>query len=563
MASRPLKRAVNWGWDHKGALVAIPALAYGASRALEHKEELKEALGAVLATVLYSPPRDWPLSLVLQARTRSSAGRARSQGGRGAGALRRGALPSERAAAAAPQLAAGLVLAVTLLVWRACRAAAAPAPVYLLDFAMAHPPDTWRMPKGRFVPTNKLNTRFNPESLDFLGKMLERSGLGDDTYTPPWLVNEPIVMDIAHARLEFEVTCFGAIQELLEKTGVKPRQVGCVIVNSSLFNPTPSLAACIMNHFKMSSRTINYNLGGMGCSASLVAIDLARQVLATLPESYVLVVSHENITNNWYPGNDRSMLLPNCIFRCNGAAMLLTNRRAEAARSKYELAHLVRVNLAGQDKAYRCVYQEEDENGDLGVRLSKDLTAVAAGALQKNMVLLGPLVLPFSEKFLFAVNLLRRKLGSKATRPPPYTPDFSLAFEHICIHSGGRAVIDGMQKHLALSDATIEPSRAGLYRWGNVSSASVWYVLSYIESFKGVRGGDKVWQLSFGSGFKCNSAVWRSLRTFKDPHSCWVGFDADKMWKDLGALSATLAAEKAAKRAAAAAAGEAPPADGH
>jgi hypothetical protein len=28
------------------------------------------------------------------------------------------------------------------------------------------------------------------------------------------------------------------------------------------------------------------------------------------------------------------------------------------------LEHLVRVNLAGQDKAYRCVYQEEDENGE-------------------------------------------------------------------------------------------------------------------------------------------------------------------------------------------------------
>jgi len=35
-------------------------------------------------------------------------------------------------------------------------------------------------------------------------------------------------------------------------------------------------------------------------------------------------------------------------------------------------------------------------------------------------------------------------------------------------------VIDGMQKNLNLSDEAVEPSRAGLYRWGNVSSASVW-----------------------------------------------------------------------------------------
>jgi hypothetical protein len=33
-------------------------------------------------------------------------------------------------------------------------------------------------------------------------------------------------------------------------------------------------------------------------------------------------------------------------------------------RAKYELQHLVRVNLAGQDRAYRCVYQLEDENGE-------------------------------------------------------------------------------------------------------------------------------------------------------------------------------------------------------
>jgi 3-ketoacyl-CoA synthase len=60
--------------------------------------------------------------------------------------------------------------------------------------------------------------------------------------------------------------CFTAVRDVLAKTGVHPRQIGCVIVNCSLFNPTPSLSAMIMNHFKMSSNVINYNLGGMGCS---------------------------------------------------------------------------------------------------------------------------------------------------------------------------------------------------------------------------------------------------------------------------------------------------------
>jgi hypothetical protein len=44
--------------------------------------------------------------------------------------------------------------------------------------------------------------------------------------------------------------------------------VGILVVNCSLFNPTPSLSAAVMNHFKMGSNTINYNLGGMGCSGA-------------------------------------------------------------------------------------------------------------------------------------------------------------------------------------------------------------------------------------------------------------------------------------------------------
>lgn len=57
---------------------------------------------------------------------------------------------------------------------------------------------------------------------------------------------------------------------------------------------------------------------------------------------------------------------------------------------------------------------------------------------------------------------------------------------------GGRAVLDTMEKAMQLSKEVMEPSRAGLYRFGNVSSTSVWYVLAFCESFRGVKRGDKV-----------------------------------------------------------------------
>ena len=58
-------------------------------------------------------------------------------------------------------------------------------------------------------------------------------------------------------------------------------------------------------------------------------------------------------------------------------------------------------------------------------------------------------------------------------------------------------------------------------------------MLAYIESHKGLNRGERVWQMGFGSGFKCNSAVWRVNRRIKNMHEAWEGFDVDRMWTDL------------------------------
>ena len=57
----------------------------------------------------------------------------------------------------------------------------------------------------------------------------------------------------------------------------------------SIFNPSPSLSAMLVNHFKMKSSVITYNISGMGCSAGLIAIGLVRELLqACLDPLYVI-----------------------------------------------------------------------------------------------------------------------------------------------------------------------------------------------------------------------------------------------------------------------------------
>jgi predicted naringenin-chalcone synthase len=45
----------------------------------------------------------------------------------------------------------------------------------------------------------------------------------------------------------------------------------------------------------------------------------------------------------------------------------------------------------------------------------------------------------------------------------------------VCIHTGGRAVIDEIEKQLKLTAEMVEPSRAVLFRYGNISSSSIWW----------------------------------------------------------------------------------------
>ncbi|KAJ9186576.1 hypothetical protein P3X46_002131 [Hevea brasiliensis] len=395
-----------------------------------------------------------------------------------------------------------------------------PRPVYLVDYACFRAPDHLRAPFCNFMLHCRLTGDFDESSLEFQRKILERSGLGEDTYVPEAMHHVPPKISMAAAREEAELVMFGALDNLFASTNLNAKDIGILVVNCSLFNPTPSLSAMIVNKYKLRGNIRSFNLGGMGCSAGVIAVDLAKDLLQVHRNTYAVVVSTENITQNRYFGNNKSMLIPNCLFRVGGSAVLLSNKSGEKKRAKYKLVHVVRTHRGAVDKAFRCVFQEQDDTGKTGVSLSKDLMAIAGEALKSNITTLGPLVLPISEQLLFFSTLVGKKLFKKKVKP--YIPDFKLAFDHFCIHAGGRAVIDELEKNLQLLPEHVEAARMTLHRFGNTSSSSIWYELAYIEAKRRMRKGNRVWQIAFGSGFKCNSAVWEALRNVKPSYkSAW------------------------------------------
>ena len=199
-----------------------------------------------------------------------------------------------------------------------------------------------RVSRQKFLQLSRDCGAFDARALEFQEKMVWKGGLGDDTYLPdggmdermigfgrgmvvqrpaprlrcrpisghhwprpasaptptptnatplsPWpaaMHVTPPAPTLAAARAEAEMVMFACVEAALAEAGVAPKDVDAVVVNCSLFNPTPSLSAMVVNHFKMRRDVVAYSLGGMGCSAGVIAIALAQELLQTYPNSKV------------------------------------------------------------------------------------------------------------------------------------------------------------------------------------------------------------------------------------------------------------------------------------
>jgi len=281
-------------------------------------------------------------------------------------------------------------------------------PVYVIDFQCWQPPESWRLTQEQLMKIMKSQGCFTNESLEFLERMLKQSGVGPKTAWPPGIIKcldgEKSDRSAEASRAEFEEVAYDAVSKLLKKTKTKAKDIDILVINCSLFSPTPSLCSMVINKFGMRADVSSYNLSGMGCSAGLISIELVKNLLAGRQYSTALVVTTEIITPNLYHGNEKSFLLQNTLFRCGGAALLLSNKWTDAHRSLLKLFHVVRTQYVNEEAnkngldSFGCVFESEDDHKHRGVRLSKDIVKVAGRAMEKNFTTLGPYVLPVSEQ---------------------------------------------------------------------------------------------------------------------------------------------------------------------
>jgi 3-ketoacyl-CoA synthase len=397
------------------------------------------------------------------------------------------------------------------------------ADIDLLDFAYLRPPRWLRVTTPGLLEHFRLIGCFDDGSVQFMSRVVEASGMCDETYFPEPLHRIPPSATHADAVHEAGTLFFPTLDELFAKTGVPPSAIGALVVSCSGFCPAPSLASVIVNRFRMRGDVRAFSLSGMGCAAGVVGMDAARGVLRAHEGSvrYAVVVSAEIVTVGWYTGKDPSKLLLNCFFRTGCAAALLSNTAgtiAAAVPAKYRLIALTRTNLAADDRAYASALREEDDEGITGFSIGRGLGGVARDLLRAHLPALGAEILPWHEKLRYAAALVRfhfrhRQGSSKKLRyeDDAPKPNFLAAAKHLCLPSSGMPMIRRLAEGLGVGEREAEAALGTFQRFGNQSAASLWYQLAYHEAKGRVRRGDRVWQLGMGSGPKANSAVWERV----------------------------------------------------
>lgn len=226
-----------------------------------------------------------------------------------------------------------------------------------------------------------------------------------------------------------------------------------------------------------------YHLGFMGCYASMPALRTAKQFCEADPNAVVLVVSVELCTLHLRSSNDPDTIVASSLFADGAGAGIVTARPPEAGERSFDLDRFeTRITPVGEgDMAWKI--------GDHGFEmvLSNAVPSIIddhiTGALEP----------------LFAADAdLAEALATDAA---------SDAVAHWAIHPGGRSILDKVESRLVLTEDQLVPARETLRDYGNMSSATVLFVLRNILDSDAAADGDRVAAMAFGPGLTVESAL--------------------------------------------------------
>ncbi len=249
-----------------------------------------------------------------------------------------------------------------------------------------------------------------------------------------------------------------AVRSALQQANVEAKSLTHLILISCTGMVAPGLELDLMRRLDIPSSVERYCIHFMGCYAAFTGLRLADQLVKANPNSRVLVVSVELCTLHFQKEYTEDNLLANSLFG-DGAAAALVMQSEKGLQIKNYFSEVLWEGE--KDMAWKI--------GDFGfeMRLSQYIPSLLNQGIRRLRDL-------FEAKFNFS------------------------KVRHVAIHPGGKQILIQVQEAFGLSPDVNSHALEVLRTCGNMSSASILFVLERMLQDSSIQGD--ILALGFGPG---------------------------------------------------------------
>lgn len=227
----------------------------------------------------------------------------------------------------------------------------------------------------------------------------------------------------------------------------------------------------IVKSLKLEPSTQRFHVGFMGCYAAFPALKMAQSFCIADPDAVVLLVSAELCTLHFQFKNDIDNLLSGSVFSDGAAGMIISSKPPK--KQSFKLTQFASSLAPNGEKDMAWTI------GDAGFDMI--LSTYVPDIIRDN---LEPVIQPLYDQYQFS----------------------GKDIDYWALHPGGRSIIDKIESVLELEHHQVSASRDVLAKFGNMSSATVLFVLKRLMNSK-LEHGQNIMSMAFGPGLTIESSL--------------------------------------------------------
>jgi alkylresorcinol/alkylpyrone synthase len=243
---------------------------------------------------------------------------------------------------------------------------------------------------------------------------------------------------------------------------------------------TPSLEARIMNHLPFPEHVKRIPIWGLGCAGGASGLSRAYEYCLAFPKANVLVLTIELCSLTFQHGDrSKSNLIGTSLFADGTACSLVCGDDSPVLKNVNKPLPAILGTQSTTMKNSLDVMGWEVKDDGLFVVFSKDIPTIVESWLKPNV-----------ERFLHQYDLSLKDI------------------KQFIAHPGGKKVLDAYSSSLDLDQKLLDSSRDILKKFGNMSSATIQYVLKDHLN-KDIKPGEIGLGVALGPGFSSELLLMR------------------------------------------------------